>query len=465
MKHRAKLASVVVIILVFTTQNFVSQATGSQINNFQVFYNHKRDAIVVTAGAGSFIDLVRAINNDTLVKETAPGIYLVMRNLEIGKGVTLRIEGPAVAWVRLLSNENQSSRLTIQGFVEIVNSKLTSWNEVAQAPQTLSSPFSAPRAHILVDGGRLDIMGSEVSYLGYAYTRSYGISYYNSASSHTENSILAYDYRALYSVNSTNFLIAGNRVFGSYDYGLDPYTGSSAFVVENNTVYANGNHGIIISTQANGNIIRNNHVFNNSGHGIMLHNSANMNSVYNNLVASNGLEGVVVFNSSSNVIYSNTITGNKNGIRLSDLSSHNEFRNNTVDASRLNGIYVYDRSDNNVFSDNVVTNSGNVGLYIRNSTGNVFRGNTVSSSTSKDLLLVDAKVDIDSSNHFGTVLTHTLTNSTTTTSSLTTNSTNGVLFRVAGFGAIASLAVGLWLIQRRRSKRLKRDRPMPKTTI
>lgn len=451
-KHVNKLvlATILAIIILSATLNG-KWVRSSQSGNFEVIYDSEKDAIIVVAGNGDFLDLVGAIHNDTLLRETGAGIFLVLRNLTIGKDVTLTIEGPRIAWVKLLSNADRAVRFEIQGSVEILNSKITSWNEVAQAPYTLSEP-SRPRAHILVQGGRLDIISSEVSYLGYSYSRSYGISYYNSGSNRIENSVLSYNYRSFYSVNSTNFVIAGNRIFGCYSYGLDPFERSSQFLLENNTVYANGAHGIIISTLANGNIIRNNHVFNNTGHGIMLHDMASSNSVYSNYVATNGLEGIVVFNSSLNEIYSNTIVGNENGIRLSELSTHNEIRNNTVDTSRVNGIYVYDHSDNNVFLNNVITKSGNVGFYIKDSTGNVLRNNTIASSASEDLNLVRAQADIDSSNRIGPSTNSTVQQHTSTSSSI------GVISRVLGFGALASFAVGFWFIQSRRLKKTRMNR-------
>ncbi len=444
------MAALLTIIILSATIN-VNGARSSQGGIFQVFYDSKARLITVIAGTGDFLDLVKAINNSRLVKETYSGVYMVMRSLTVGRGVTLRIEGPQVAWVRLLSNQNQTVRFTIRGFVEIVNTKLTSWNSIAHAPQTLQENLSAPRAHILVEGGTLNIINSEISYLGYSNARSYGISYYDSESSRIENSTLAYNYRSFFSVNSTNFIIARNKVYGCNSYGLDPFAGSLKFLVENNTVYANGSHGIIVSTVSTGNIIRNNHVYNNSGHGIMLHDFANMNSVYGNLVVSNSLEGIVVFNSSSNVIYSNRIVGNENGIRLSEQSTHNEIRNNTVEASRENGIYVYALSDNNVFSDNVISNSGNVGLYLKNSNGNVFRRNISISSAYQDLLEVNAEADIDSSNRFGSVLEQ----SSTTSGSI---SENPAIVKVLGFGGLASFVVALWLIQRRRSKKTETQR-------
>ena len=183
------------------------------------------------------------------------------------------------------------------------------------------------RSHIRINNARMDVINSEITYLGQPATREsgggvYGLAWRIETSSkfgkelttgHFENNKVHDNYFGFYSFGATNMIIRNNEVFHNVQYGFDPHDDSNNFIMEDNYVHDNGNHGIIFSRRCVNNIIRRNRSVNNRLHGIML--TAKVTTIRSMTTFSDGnTDGIIVWRSSNNLVYNNQLTGNKRGI-------------------------------------------------------------------------------------------------------------------------------------------------------
>ncbi len=126
------------------------------------------------------------------------------------------------------------------------------------------------RSYILVkDGSRMDVIDSEIAYLGYPRPHDlpyspYGISWKMSTeklgkllpTGEVINSKFHHNYFGAYTFGATGMLWRGNEFYENVRYGLDPHDDSNGFLVENNIFRNNGTHGLIFSKRCINNMIR-----------------------------------------------------------------------------------------------------------------------------------------------------------------------------------------------------------------
>ena len=85
--------------------------------------------------------------------------------------------------------------------------------------------------------------------------------------------------------------------------------------------------------------------------------------------------GIFLDYSSSNSIFGNNITTNRNdGIRLNSSSSYNSISGNNI-TNNDDGVYLYHSSSNSIFGNNITANN-RYGIYLFSSSGNNISGNT-----------------------------------------------------------------------------------------
>ncbi len=345
-------------------------------------------------------------------------IWLLKANLQLSNGATLTIKGSSLGGdadeVRLLSNNSSVANSYVYikadwGRLIFNKTKVTSWNQSANAPDTEYSTykraFISVRSNLAADGitpleSRMDITDSDMGYLGYYNAESYGLSWKVSSPISTFNTVdvlgdvtnskLHNNYFGFYSYGGQNMNITGNEVYDNAKYGLDPHDDSDYLVISNNYVHDNGDHGIICAERCDNLTITGNNSVNNLGHGIMLYSNITDSLVSGNTATGNEEAGIALQESFNNTVQNNTLASNNYGILLQLGSANNIIQNNIIKSSINEGIYVYKSTDtimttgddgrpkNNIFTGNTISSSGGDAIKLQDSDTNVFNNNTLS---------------------------------------------------------------------------------------
>lgn len=324
------------------------------------------------------------VRQPSLLVETAPDEWLLRSNLYISEGVTLIIDGEQVKWLKLLSTDKKYVRLrSYNGGILIRNAKITSWDETSKSPDT---KYDDGRAYIIAQAnGRMDVLNSEIAYLGYPRVKEiqgsnpqggiYGLSWkvpndtigkYLLTGNVIGNRI-HHNYFGIYTFGATSMIIRDNELYENVQYGIDPHDDSNNLLIENNYVHNNGNHGIIVSKFVVYSTIRNNRSLNNRLHGLMLDRKSNYNLIENNISTGN-VNGIAIYDSHFNLIRSNTFFGNRYGIRANMNSSENDFRGNSIQRNEK-GIFFYGGAQKNLVQDNNILNN-NEGISLKDTRAN-----------------------------------------------------------------------------------------------
>lgn len=358
----------------------------------KIAYDAATNSINIS-GWGAVIDfptLYNALGREDVLADEGDGIYHLKANLFLDRHTLLMIEAPKVSWLKLKSDADEQVNITsVGGSVWINNVRISSWDK---ATGDVDKDYKDGRAYILVRNARMDIVNSDVGYLGHSLAVSggrggvYGLSWrianehvfgQEVTTGYVTDSKIHHNYFGFYSFGATGMVIRNNEVYSNDEYGIDPHDDSNNFIVERNYVHDNGNHGIIFSRRCFNNIIRWNRSENNSLHGIMLDRRSNNNSVYQNVLVGN-VDGIAIWDSHDNSIYDNQVVGNKRGIRLNRKSSNNNITTNQITRSTQYGFYLYDEAHRNKIWQNDLDNN-EIGVYIKSYTNFVFDNQIVGS--------------------------------------------------------------------------------------
>jgi parallel beta-helix repeat protein len=310
--------------------------------------------------------------------------WYVTANVIVEFGAQLKLYGPAiggdVAELRLKSDNTTDPNAIIElradwGYLDIRNTKVTSWDSAANGPDTEVDVYRRAYIHarstldpdgVTAHESRMDVINSEICYLGSHNTEAYGLVwkvvdttavYLPPGSTQTIfdvvnvygdilNSHLHNNFFGMYSYGEFGGHFATNEVDHNIGYGFDPHDDSDSLVIENNNVHHNGWHGIIASKRCDHLIIRNNMSWANSRNGFMLHRHCNDSVVYGNQSFLNGDSGIALFDVERITVTNNLCLSNSNaGIRLSVDAANNLVANNEFGNSGKYGLYLYQGSD------------------------------------------------------------------------------------------------------------------------
>ncbi|MEZ4511760.1 MAG: NosD domain-containing protein [Chloroflexota bacterium] len=372
-------------------------------NQANITYLPESNTIIISGfGSVTTVPQIRdAIDDKKILDYEGKGIYLLKANLYIDTHATVLVEGSDVAWLKLLSTPENFVAITSKGGnLTVAHTHISSWN-----PETsdYDTEHKDGRSYLLVRDARMDIIESEIGYLGYSLEVStggggvYGLSWriatkeqfgHELTTGSIINSKVHNNYFGIYTFGTTGMIMRGNEVFDNIQYGIDPHDDSNNFIVEENYVHDNGNHGIIFSKRCFNNIIRNNRSENNRLHGIMLDRNSNRNSVYGNILIGN-TDGVAIWDSHRNDIYDNEIISNQRGVRLNREASLNVVHDNKIHSSTQYGFYLYDGASENTIHNNDLQRN-DTGVYIK-SEENFVIDNWISHSTQGVYLTEEAK--------------------------------------------------------------------------
>ncbi|MBI2910299.1 MAG: right-handed parallel beta-helix repeat-containing protein [Chloroflexi bacterium] len=348
-----------------------------------------------------------ALRNDGLLERTAPYEWELKANLRTYEMVRLELHGQAaggdVDWLKLKSDPSgivwvESSN----GQVSIRNTRITSWDRQAGAFDTAFQDGSR-RAYVvaknrssLYKGNRMDVINSEVAYLGFFEETAYGISWKVLHEDDAQNpgilgqgmtgdilgSKFHHNYFGVYVWGVGDMVVRNNELYENFYYGFDAHTATQRTTVEDNYSHHNGGHGIIFAERCTSNVIVRNRVIDNKGHGIMLHEQSDNNTIVNNEVIGND-DGIPLFESSDNLIAGNTVKNNAVGVRLygrENASSQNLFENNEITGSQTYGVFMYDKATANTFRNNRILGNRDSGVYLKSATDNAFTANDIAAN-------------------------------------------------------------------------------------
>lgn len=407
-----KIRSVIALLLI--AWHLPALAAGSCTTS-KLSYDSSNNTLYLKDGGVCRVAEIASLKPQQLVNKGG-GIYLLKANLKLMNGSVLMIDGddataPVIEF-RLLSNNTGDSNKVVNitadyGIVQINHTKVLSWNESVNGPDTSYSTLK--RAYIRVRStsttkqSRMDVTNSDIGYLGSPNAEAYGISWKVSGTlnevrvyGNILNSRFHHNYYGVYTYGAYGMTIDGNEFDQNVQYGLDPHDDSDYLTITNNSAHHNGNHGIICSKRCNNLVLRNNKSYSNTGHGIMLHRSTDYSLVENNQVYDNSSTGIALFESNNNILRGNIVLNNNYGIRLSMGSSYNRMEGNVIDETNKYSIYTYKGSDtperpgndginrNNVWTQNKVSDSGDYVLKLKATEGDTFSYNDFTDNNGAD---------------------------------------------------------------------------------
>jgi parallel beta-helix repeat protein len=356
----------------------------------------KRDPANAPKTSITIPQIATALTIPALLVDQGNGIWLLRANIVVSGTARLEATNATISQLRLDSTPGANAINAVitasGGHLLFQDVNVSSWNTIAN---DVDITVSDKRSYLLAqNGGRMDIVRSNVGYLGWASGEPSGLSWrkrgdpndpVTGATGSIIDSTIHHHYFGQYSYEAYGLVIRGSRFHSNLYYGIDPHDFSQNFVVENNIVHNNGKHGIIFSRGCTNNIIRNNEVYGNHDHGIMLDRGTNNNLIENNTVYDN-FDGIAIFQSSNNTIYNNILRNNQRGIRINatydsnddfdGISTANIVTNNRIENNTQYGIYLYERADRNLLAENTLIGNVDIAIYIK-TFGNTLRGNTI----------------------------------------------------------------------------------------
>jgi poly(beta-D-mannuronate) C5 epimerase len=369
------------VIAVVAAASFVIGAPADAATcALPVRYSTTSDTIYLTtpSSVDTLTEIKAACPGAPLV-QPSPGVWELNSDLVVQGGARLNLSGD-VKELRLQSlpsglSTDVSALIAQYGTIDVTGVKVTSWN--GTGPDTdLTVPTGGTRGRAFVRAvsfmegstprqSTMNIVDSDLGFLGYNAAESYGVSYKARGCGATTSTICDVldvlgkqtgstfhdNYIGTYTWGAKNMLFDKNVYTKNKSYGLDPHDDSDYLTITNNTFSENGNHGLICSQRCDhlairGNTSRHNTSASAETHGIMLHRGVTYAVVENNTVENNSTGGgIVVFDSVGNSIKNNTITGNKYGLRFSVGTKDLTVSGNTVKGSLQYAVYTYKGSD------------------------------------------------------------------------------------------------------------------------
>jgi parallel beta-helix repeat protein len=348
-------------------------------------------------------EIAAALNDPALLQSQGGGAWLLKADMVISQTARLEATNATISWLRLDSTPGTKfpalTHITARGGSLLIQDiKVTSW-----AGSDVDTNYFDGRSYLLAEsGGRMDIIRSEVAYLGWSAGEPSGLAWRLragfggddpvtpdnikfGATGSIKNSNIHNNYFGQYSFEAYGLSVLNNEFHDNAFYGFDPHDYSTGFEVAYNKVYNNGKHGIIFSRGCTLNNIHHNEVYGNAEHGIMLDRGSNVNVISDNIVYNNS-DGVAIFQSEKNLVQNNTLHDNNVGVRINatfdqgdvfdGLSTENTVLNNTIQNNLQYGIYLYERADKNTLQGNTIMGNAGAGVYIKTG-GNHITGNRI----------------------------------------------------------------------------------------
>jgi parallel beta-helix repeat protein len=332
----------------------------------QAHFDPTQNAVLLTAGQGVTLPaLAQAVGNPDVLREEAPGEWLLGADLAVLPGTSVVISAPTTRWLKLLSTAGRNASVkAFGGNIDMSGACVTSWNP---ATGTVDTEIADGRGYLLArDGAQMNIDSAEIRYLGHGEVESYGLSWRTEGTGgKITNSVVSHNYFGLYSYEVGGLVISDNEFHDNQLYGVDPHTGSHNLTIERNIVHDNGKHGIILAEDCTDSVIRDNIVYRNNHHGIVLYLRSDRNTVEGNDTFANAAQGINVNESNDNAIRGNRVYDNiESGIGITQTSQNNLVENNQSRGNQQDGIRVVSEAALTTLRANTLGENGRYGVYV-----------------------------------------------------------------------------------------------------
>jgi parallel beta-helix repeat protein len=336
-------------------------------NSTVVHYDPGSNTILLRRGAHTTLPGVsQVIQRPDVLRELAPGEWLLGANVRIEAGAVLRIAAPTVRWLKLRSDDQVFVWIrALGGQIAFADTCVSSWDV---AGERYDERYAEGRSFILAhDGGQMDIERADLRYLGYDGPGAYGIAWRTSGTrGKIVESFVSHNFYGVYSYEVDGLTIRGNEVAYNIMYGIDPHTRSMRLTIENNVAHDNGKHGIILAEECSDGLIRGNVAFGNLHHGIVLYQGSNNNLVEGNTSYSNGGQGINVNDAANNIVRNNSVYDNlEAGIGVGQGARENLLIGNMVRSNRRDGVSFYSDAADNQLHDNTIDGNTRYGVYVK----------------------------------------------------------------------------------------------------
>ncbi|CAM9671794.1 unnamed protein product [Choristocarpus tenellus] len=370
-------------------------------------------------------------DNMEIVEDGTPtGKWLLSTELYVEDGSTLVIHNEEL----YIRSDSETPALNLRahgGNLDIYRSKIYGWDYNNKQPDNdpekeTGRAYISCVSEIVVDSSqecdgraketmgecRMDIIESEIGYLGYQNSESYGLTWKVRGFCKDKSNLEIFDqvqvrgdlkdsdihhlWFGLYTYGHEGGVWINNEMHDNWKYGFDPHDDSDNLLIENNKVWNNGDHGIIASKRCNNVKILNNEVWNGQNAGIFLHRSSDGAEVAYNNVYSNGDAGLAIMESFDLNVHHNTFSNNKYGVRISVGGGTNLIKKNTFHDIWQYTMYTYKGSDlpdvpnttgrpvENKFIKNTLTGNHPYVIYLKEADGTRFKKNDFSGVANED---------------------------------------------------------------------------------
>jgi poly(beta-D-mannuronate) C5 epimerase len=314
-------------------------------------------AIFIEGGLVTAQDLAKALPASQF-EEQQPGVYIARLPIVVAQGATLHV-GKETRELRL--SQERGAFLVNDGLMFLTDTRVTAWREADKGPATLRDDGKEFRPFLVSWGGsELYIAGSVLTSLGYANSKSYGVS----ITQYTPNmharlkreeptgwlidSEFVDHWYGFYCYEAQNVVIKGNTYRDNIVYGIDPHDRSHGLIIAENKVFGTKQkHGIIISREVNDSWIIDNESYDNKLSGVVIDRNSVGNLIAYNRVHNNHADGITLYESSDNLLWGNQVLRNRrHGIRIRN-SENIRLYDNLAALNQLTGVYghIKDLSD------------------------------------------------------------------------------------------------------------------------
>ncbi len=313
-------------------------------------------------GEVSFEAIVEAVADPAWVAEVAPGVFELAAAFVQAPGTAVTVAAPRVQTLRLLNRPGvffggKGASARFDGV------SVTSWDPERQAPD--EDPVDGRPFVLYQETARLDVINSEMAYLGSDRGSAYGVAWrLGGSTGEVLGSTFAHNFFGVYTFEATDIVFRDNVFRDNVLYGFDPHDFTTGLVVEDNEAYGNGSHGFIVSRSVTDSMLRRNHAHDNAGNGIMMDSSSDRNRIEANVVENNAKDGIVLFGSAENVVVDNVVRNNRVGIRVNGVeSTANRIEANLVEGHEI-GLQAYGGAADTVIVDNTILDSSVMGMAL-----------------------------------------------------------------------------------------------------
>ncbi len=340
------------------------------------------EVLVVGAGATDLAGLTqqaRLLGRGDALRQVGPETYLLSMPLTLGPGAHLTL---ASSELRLRSDAGSVVGLEARGGdLTLRNATVTSWDPATDGPDT---NVADGRAYILArDGGRLDVVDSSASMLGYDAFERYGVSWRTEGTDGViDGSTFTGNFYGAYMNGVEPMEITDSVIQDSVSYGLDPHSGSRDFTITGNTFRNNGKHGMILAEDCTGAVVRDNESYGNAEHGIVVFGGSDDVVVEGNRVHNNGLAGISVNGAARAALRDNDVWANTTGITVQDEATESLIENNRVSGNREDGVLITSDRATATIVANRLDHNGRAGVWVNGGQATVGPDNHIANNAS-----------------------------------------------------------------------------------